>query len=71
MTRKIQGAVLLEAIVTSDGCASRIRVVRSLDPGGLDEAAIAAVAQWQFEPGRLGAVPVDVLVMIDVGFWIR
>jgi protein TonB len=71
MTRKIQGTVLLEAIVTRDGWASRIRVVRSLDPGGLDEEAIAAVAQWQFEPGRLGAAPVDVLVMIDVGFWIR
>ena len=71
MTRKIQGAVLLEAIVTRDGCASRIRVVRSLDPGGLDEEAVAAVARWQFEPGRLGTAPVDVLVMIDVGFWIR
>ena len=71
MTRKIQGTVLLEAIVTRDGCPSRIRVVRPLAPGGLDEEAIAAAAQWQFEPGRLGAAPVDVLVMIDVGFWIR
>lgn len=43
---RIQGTVLLEATITSDGCASRIRVVRSLDPGGLDEEAIAAVAQW-------------------------
>ena len=32
---------------------------------------MAAVAQWRFEPGRLGAAPVDVLVTIDVGFWIR
>jgi TonB family protein len=71
MTRKIQGTVLLEAIVTRDGNASRIRVVRSLDAGGLDQEAVAAVAQWRFEPGRLGAAPVDVLVTIDVGFWIR
>jgi TonB family protein len=71
MTRKIQGAVLLEAIVTADGCATQIRIVRSLDAGGLDQEALAAVAQWRFEPGRLGAAPVDVLVTIDVGFWIR
>ena len=44
---------MLEAIVTGDGCASQIRVVRSLDRGGLDEEAVAAVAQWRFEPGRL------------------
>jgi TonB family protein len=71
MTRKIQGTVLLEAIVTRDGSASRIRVVRSLDAVGLDQEAVAAVAQWRFEPGRVGAAPVDVLVTIDVGFWIR
>jgi periplasmic protein TonB len=71
MTRKIQGAVLLEAIVTADGCTTQIRVVRSLDAGGLDQEAVAAVAQWRFEPGRLGPAPVDVLVTIDVGFWIR
>ena len=50
----IQGTVVLEVIVTANGCASQIRIVRSLDPGGLDEEAVAAVAQWRFEPGRLG-----------------
>ena len=71
MTSKIQGTVLLEAVVTRDGCASQIRVLRSLDAGGLDREAVTAVAQWRFEPGRLGSAPVDVLVTIDVGFWIR
>jgi len=68
MTNKIQGTVLLEAIVTRDGSATQIRVVRSLDAEGLDREAVAAVAQWRFEPGRLGAAAVDVLVTIDVGF---
>ena len=63
--------VVLEVIVTSDGWASQIRVVRSLDAGGLDEEAVKAVAQWRFEPGRLGATPVDVLTMIEVVFSIR
>lgn len=67
----IQGTVVLEAIVSSDGCASHIRVVRSLDRNGLDDEAVAAVAQWRFEPGRLAGAPVDVLVTIMVDFWIR
>jgi protein TonB len=67
----IQGTVVLEAVVASDGCASHIRVVRSLDPGGLDDEAVAAVLRWRFEPGRLGGTPVDVLVTILLDFSIR
>jgi TonB family protein len=71
LRNKIQGSVVLEAIVTRDGCTSDIRVVRSLDRGGLDEEAIAAAAQWRFEPGRLAGVPVDVLVTIVLDFSLR
>ena len=71
LLKRIQGMVVLEVVVTADGCASQIRIVRSLDPGGLDEEAVAAVAQWRFEPGRLGATPVDVLVTIEVDFSVR
>jgi protein TonB len=66
----IQGTVVLEAVVTRDGCTSQIRVVRSLD-AGLDERAVSAVAQWRFEPGRLAGTPVDVLVVIMLDFTIR
>lgn len=68
---KIQGTVVLEAVVTSDGCTSQIRVVKSLDPGGLDDEAVTAVAQWRFEPGRLAGKPVDVLVVILLDFTLR
>ena len=68
---RIQGTVVLEAIVTADGCTSQIHVVKSLDRGGLDEEAVAAVAQWRFAPGRLAGVPVDVLVTIMLDFTIR
>ena len=71
LRNRIQGTVVLEAVVTRDGCTSQIRVVRSLDAGGLDEEAVAALAQWQFAPGRLGAAPVDVLVTVLLDFWIR
>ena len=71
LRQRIQGAILLEAIVRASGEPSNIRVIRSLDPGGLDEQAIVAVRQWRFNPGRLAGVPVDVLVMIVLDFSIR
>jgi TonB family protein len=71
LRNKIQGTVVLEAVITSDGCASQIRVVKSLDRG-LDEEAVAAVLQWRFEPGRLaGGEAVDVLVTIMLDFTLR
>ena len=71
LVNKIQGTVVLEAVVTREGYASQIRVVRSLDAGGLDEEAVAAVAQWRFEAGRLADAPVDVLVTIVLSFSLR
>jgi periplasmic protein TonB len=68
---RIQGTVVLDVVVTRDGRASQIRVTRSLDPEGLDQQAIAAVAEWRFEPGRLAGIPVDVAVTVLVDFWIR
>lgn len=70
LLKRIQGTVALEVVVTDDGCASQMRVVRSLD-AGLDDEAVAAVALWRFEPGRLGTVPVNVLVRIEIDFTIR
>jgi len=71
LQRRIQGSVLLEAVVTREGRASQIRVLRSLDATGLDQQAIAAVAQWRFEPGRLAGTPVDVVVTIIIDFVLR
>lgn len=68
---KIQGSVLLAAIVQRDGTPRDIRVIRSLDPGGLDQQAVLAVEQWRFAPGRLNGTPVDVLVTIILDFQIR
>jgi protein TonB len=51
LLHKIQGTVVLELVVTSDERPSRIKIVQSLDPEGLDDQAVAPVAQWRFEPG--------------------
>jgi protein TonB len=71
LMRKIQGTVELELVVTKDGLPSQMRVRRSLDPGGLDERAIAAVSGWRFEPGRLAGKPVDVVVTVFLDFRIQ
>ena len=71
LLHRIQGTVVLELVVTSDGRPTQIKVVRSLDPEGLDDQAVAAVEQWRFEPGRLAGTPVDVLVTVMLDFWIR
>lgn len=70
LSRKVQGSVELELIVTRDGVPTQIHVRRSLD-AGLDEEAVKAVAQWRFAPGRLGQTPVDVWVVVVLDFTIR
>ena len=71
LSHKIQGSVWLELVVTHDGRADQVRVVRSLDPGGLDDEAVKAARQWRFEPGRLSGAPVDVMVTVVMDFLIR
>lgn len=71
MRQRLQGTVTLELVVSRDGIPVAIRVTRSLDRGGLDEEAIAAVREWRFTPGRIGNTPVDVLVTILMDFNVR
>jgi TonB family protein len=67
---RIQGTVILEAVVGRDGVPLAIRVIRSLDPE-LDHEAVLAARDWRFTPGRIGTTPVDVLVTIELIFQIR
>ena len=72
MRAKIQGEVLLECVVQTDGTVGNIRVVRSLDGTfGLDQEAIKAARQWRFAPGTRQGQPVPVLVTIAIAFTLR
>jgi TonB family protein len=64
---KIQGGVVLQAVVTAQGRAEDIQVVRSLD-AGLDANAVASIGQWLFKPGMKDGQPVDVGVTIEINF---
>ena len=67
---KIQGSVLISAVVNSEGRPEDIKVERSLDTG-LDLNAVAAVSQWLFKPGTKDSQPVDIAVMIEVNFKLK
>jgi protein TonB len=72
MRAKIQGVVLMEAVVMPDGSIGNIRITRSLDPTfGLDQEAIKTVRKWQFAPGTRFGQPVPVLVEIEMTFTLR
>jgi len=64
---RLNGTVLLYAVVHPDGRARDMRVLRSLGLG-LDENAIAAVGQWEFQPGEKEGKTVSVAATIEVNF---
>jgi TonB family protein len=69
---KIEGVVLLEAVVQPDGTVSDVRIVRSLDPHfGLDREAVKAAKKWWFIPGKRQGVPVPVIVTIELTFKLK
>ena len=64
---KVQSDVTLRFVVKADGKVEDIRVVKGAG-FGLDEAAIAAVAKWQFNPGTIRGVAVYVVSRVVVNF---
>jgi protein TonB len=63
---RIEGTVILEAVLDVTGRVQSVRVLRSV--ALLDHAAIAAVRQWRYTPTELNGVPVQVLMTITVTF---
>lgn len=63
----VQGVVLLEAQIGSDGTTKVVRVVSSPDPA-LERAAIDAVSQWEFAPTMLNGRVIDTPMNISVTF---
>jgi TonB family protein len=64
---RVGGMVVLETRIHEDGTVGEVRVVRPLGYG-LDEAAIAAVKQWKFQPAREHGQPVSVAFTITFNF---
>jgi len=63
---RIQGAVIIEAVIGTDGKVREARVLRPLPM--LDQAALEAVRQWEYEPTLLAGQPVAVVMTVTVIF---
>lgn len=64
---RIEGVVIVRAIVSKRGTVEYVEVLKSL-PMGLDRAAVEAVKRWRFEPATLHGKPVDVYYTLTVDF---
>ncbi len=64
--RRVQGAVVMETLVTRTGCVAEARVVRSIPD--LDLPALQAVAAWQYAPATLDGVPVSAPMKLTINF---
>ena len=66
--QRIEGTILLEAIVRRDGSVDSVKVKKSLGYG-LDESAVKTITEkWKFRPGTLKGEKVSVFIEIEIKF---
>jgi TonB family protein len=65
--QQLQGQVVLEATIGTDGLVKEVRPVDPVDPE-LEAVATAAVKEWEFSPTTLNCVPVEVSMTVTVTF---
>ena len=66
MMARIQGTVVLQAIIGTDGTVQDLKVLSGHPLAG--PAALDAVKTWRYQPTLLNSEPVEVLTEIDVNF---
>lgn len=66
---RVQGVVILEVRIDERGNVTDARPLRSIPL--LDQAAIDAVKQWQYEPALRNGVAVPIIMTVTVNFTLR
>jgi protein TonB len=66
---RVQGVVIIEAIIDPSGSIANARVLRSIPL--LDQAALGAVSRWQFTPTAVNGQRVGVLMTVTVNFTLQ
>jgi protein TonB len=69
LAAKVQGVVILEAVIGKDGKVESAKVVSSIPM--LDQAALDAVRQWEFTPTLVNGVAVPVVMTMTVNFTLQ
>jgi protein TonB len=67
---RIEGVVILEAIITKTGSVENLKTLRS-DNAFLEKAAKEAVLQWKYKPAMLDGHPIKVYFTVTVTFHLR
>jgi TonB family protein len=65
----MRGIVILDLTIDIKGKVQAVEVTRSVPP--FDEAAIAAVKQWEYEPTKVGSKPVSVRLTVPITFALK
>lgn len=67
---RVEGAVVLEAIIGSDGAVRDVRVLHGVSPL-LDPAALEAVRRWRYRAASIDGRPVAVYLKVVLTFSLR
>ena len=62
------GTLVVEVVIDKNGRVGSPRVRQALPAATLSFAALEAVKEWRFEPGRLNGEPVEVLFNLTVNY---
>lgn len=68
-TAGIHGVVLLDIVIGEEGSVIDAQVLRSIPE--LDQAAIDAVSQWQFEPTLLNGEAIEIEMNVMINFTLQ
>jgi protein TonB len=64
---RIQGIVILEAIIDAMGNVTNVKVLKGL-PMGLSDTAVEAAGKWKFKPATRNGAPVPVFFNLTIRF---
>jgi len=67
---RVQGKVVLDAVIEKDGSVTSVRVVESPHPM-LDEPAIVAIQQWRYKPLLIDGAPIRARVRVTTTFGLK
>lgn len=67
----ISGVTVVEVLVDREGTIRSPLVLKSLPAPTITYAALEAVRQWKFEPGRLDGQPVPTVFNVSINFKLR
>ena len=64
---RVQGVVILQAIVDEEGNVVDVKVVKGL-PEGLEQSAVDTVLGWKYEPATVDGKAVSVYMNLTISF---